>query len=208
MEPRHRNHSEILWHGASRRTLDRLFIGVVISFLFLAVIIPDPALADSDSDRRIAIGIKLFRTMLAADLGLKEKTDNRGKLVLALFYRKDQGRAARLAEKLAVKGAIRELPISVVVTDDPGLNGFRDRFPAGIFLTERPRRKETLDRLVSLGKRHGVIVYSPFEGHVEQGVTGGIYITNRVQPYVNTRTIGESGIRIKKFFMKVAKEYE
>ena len=53
-----------------------------------------------------------------------------------------------------------------------------------------------------------MIVYSPFEGHVEKGVLGGLSVEAQVRPYVNRATVEASQITLKPFFMEVAKVYQ
>ncbi len=50
-----------------------------------------------------------------------------------------------------------------------------------------------------------MILYSPFEGDVERGVTAGLSIEAKVLPFVNQRTLEASGVELKPFFLKVAK---
>jgi hypothetical protein len=50
-----------------------------------------------------------------------------------------------------------------------------------------------------------VVLYSPFEGHVERGVPAGIAVEAKVQPYLNLSALQAAGIELKPFFLKVAK---
>ena len=68
-----------------------------------------------------------------------------------------------------------------------------------------PLGASELDRLVAWSIRHGVILYSPFEGDVERGVLAGVSIEAKVLPYINQRTLDASGVEFKPFFMRVAK---
>ncbi|HEX8154652.1 MAG TPA: hypothetical protein VF698_16080, partial [Thermoanaerobaculia bacterium] len=61
--------------------------------------------------------------------------------------------------------------------------------------------------LVKYGIDRRLIVYSPFEGHVESGVTGGLSVEAQVRPFVNSTTLAASHIALKDFFLKVTKVY-
>ena len=90
---------------------------------------------------------------------------------------------------------------------DLTLDSIQSRVPAGIYLAEVLYDKE-LSRLVEYGIEKGVIVYSPFDGDVNRRILGGLVVETRVRPYINLHTMRESRIRIKQFFLKVAKQYD
>lgn len=166
--------------------------------------LPHPLRADAQSDRRVELGLKLFRTLLQADLDLAKKATD-GKLLVVFVHIDDGKRAAELAKEFGKK-EILGLPLEVVTTSDGTLAAFEKRPPAGIFLTQAPDSK-TLAAIVKAGIDRGVIVYSPFEGHVEKGVLGGISVEAQVRPYLNEATLNASRISLKGFFLSVAKVY-
>ena len=104
-------------------------------------------------------------------------------------------------------GTIRNIPISIEITNDKTLGDFQDRVPAGIFLMD-PFLENDLNSIIEYGIKHHVVVYSPFKGDVEQGVFAGLSIEARVRPYINLNTMRSSQISVKPFFLKVAKLYE
>jgi hypothetical protein len=161
--------------------------------------------ADSMDERRVRMGAKFFRSLLAADVALEKKAGRDGALHVVVY-----GADPRLADEIAgliapaddaAKARIRGLPVRVTTTSTP--SGGTER-PAGLFLASAPSTAE-LDKLIQWGIAEHVIVYSPFEGHVERGVLGGLAIEAKVQPYVNARTLEAAGIELKPFFLKVAK---
>ena len=162
--------------------------------------------ADSDEDRRVRAGARLFRALLAADLGLEGKAQKDGALHV-LVYRRDAKTGDDVAELIAPAGdaeqnKIRGLEVQVEVTDALPTGGGVQ--PVGVFLATAPANDE-LDKLVRWSIAQHVIVYSPFEGHVERGVTAGIAVEAKVQPFVNLSTLEASGVELKPFFLKVAK---
>lgn len=180
-------------------------------YFFLALLtlhaVANVALADSREAGRLAMGVKLFRATLAADLALAEKKGPDGRLLLLVFADDDREGAQKFADTLAQGGPIRDIPIQVRIGDQKDLRGAEGPIPAGIFIAQSSLSEHGLQALVGFGRRHHRIVYSPFEGHVEQGVTAGLYITARVQPFVNDRSLEESRIQMKAFFLKVAKHH-
>jgi hypothetical protein len=84
--------------------------------------------------------------------------------------------------------------------------GLGTRAPAGIFIAQAPPRA-ALSSLIKYGIGHHVIVYSPFEGHVELGVLGGLSVEAQVRPFLNRATLESSQISLKPFFLSVAKVF-
>lgn len=171
-----------------------------------------PLLADSDESRRTDAGVRMFGTLLAADVDLSKKTVDEGKVLLVIYYTNDGRRAEELAKALrvATDGSAKKiggLPVQVETTSDPSFKTYGKRVPAGIFLAQPPDGS-TLRSIVQFGIQHRVIVYSPFEGHVESGVLGGLSIGAQVRPYVNAATLAASQISLKPIFMKVTKVYQ
>jgi hypothetical protein len=61
---------------------------------------------------------------------------------------------------------------------------------------------------VTYSGRNSIISFSPYEGDIERGVQGGIAVEARVRPYLNLTALRNAGIRLKSFFMEVAKKHE
>jgi hypothetical protein len=175
--------------------------------LLLALVLPSLLLGDEVNDRRAAAGIRLFRALLAADLDLAKKTVAPNQLLIVFFYVDDRARAAELAQRFATDDKVRGIPIVTEVTNDPNFAAYEKRVPAGIFLADAPA-KGPLTAIIHWGITHRMIVYSPFEGHVEKGVLGGLSVEAQVRPYVNRATVEASQITLKPFFMEVAKVYQ
>jgi len=147
---------------------------------------------------------------LAADRDLEAKVDDDGQLLILFFYQGDRRQAQELAEEAfrvsasAAPPRVRDLPVRVVLVDDPALSDYQSKPPAGIFLASSPGDRD-LATIIRFAVAHHVVLFSPFEGHVEQGVLGGLVIEAQVLPYVNLTTARESGISLKQFFLRVAK---
>jgi len=166
-----------------------------------------PAIADSQDERRVRTAARLFRALLAADVGIERKADRLGQLDIAI-YSADAPAAERVAALLAPPDAaapvsVRGLPLQLRRID--GLS--EDSPPPVALFLATPLAATELDQLVGWSIRHRVILYSPFEGDVERGALAGLAIGAKVQPYLNQRSLAASGVELKPFFLRVAKVY-
>lgn len=183
----------------------------MFALVLLATIVyaATPSVSDDFTERRITAGAKIFRALLAADVDIDRKTGAGGKLRLCLLYIDDPGNAEMASATLAnrddprirkLKVRIEMLPFAQYIAGDKG------QF-AGVFLTQRLNAQQ-LQALMAFANAKHLVVFSPFEGDVERGVQSGIAVEARVRPYLNTRALRAAQVRLKPFFMKVAKAYE
>jgi len=165
--------------------------------------------ADDTSDVRAQAGARMFRALLNVDLDIEKKTVDKNQLLIVFVYTDDKTHAADLAARFVGDakdgGAIHGLPVVTELSPDAALGAYKSRVPAGIFLAQAPPNPNALRTLIRYGIEHHVIVYSPFEGHVEQGVLGGLAVEAQVRPYVNLTTLAASNINLKQLIFKVTK---
>jgi hypothetical protein len=175
----------------------------------LALTLDLPVRAADYDEQRARTAVRLFRSLLAADLGLDRKVRSDGTL-LVLFFGSDGARVRELVELFDGEGegrsGLQGHPVTIETTLDPTFAKYKDAAPAGIFLTTDPGG-DGLQKVVRFGIDRGVVVYSPFEGHVERGVLAGLSIEAQVRPYLNSATLKASDISLKSFFLKVTKLY-
>lgn len=183
----------------------------IAMLLVAAWLAPRSDAADAEAERRAKAGLKIFPSLLAADSGLLDKALPSGSLLLVILHTGDRSWADELAATLesAAEGGdgrrtIRDRPVEVEVSTDFSLAFTGDRSVAGVFVAEAPSERD-LRAVIEWGIAHRAIVFSPFEGHVERGVLGGISIGVRVEPVINGKTLASSGIAIKEFYKKVAR---
>jgi len=168
--------------------------------------------ADEDSTR-IRIGLKLFRTILAADTQITQKHNAHNELPLTLIYKSNQSQALLYAEKLRnlgkgkSQGKIKKISIVINILSSAELDKLPLHKPAGIYIIEE-LDVNTIQQLVNYGINQQIITFSPFSGAVEQGVTAGLIIDARVKPYINNTTLKSSQLQLKSFFLKVSTKYE
>lgn len=161
--------------------------------------------ADSTDERRVRAGARLFRSLLAADVGLEDRAAD-GRLRVLIFST-DARSAAEVGDLVAPSTSpesarIRDLPIEMVTSAT--LPTDKAPLPAAVFLATRLSSAE-VDGLVRWSIAHRVIVYSPFEGDVERGISAGLAVEAKVQPFLNLTTLEAAGIELKPFFVQVAK---
>jgi hypothetical protein len=176
----------------------------------LAVALGAPLIADDLADVRAQAGARLFRAFLSADVDLDRKKVEKDQILVVFLYTDDRRRAADLAGSFAGNSkeavTIHGAPVLVELSADQSLASYGSRVPAGIFLAQAPSLN-TLKTIIRYGIDHHVIVYSPFEGHVERGVLGGLAVEAQVRPYVNRSTLDASSITLKPLFFKVTKVF-
>ncbi len=164
-------------------------------------------------EQRVQIGLRLFRTLLAADRDLAEKVNAEGRLELALIYRDDRTQAEKFATALQAsghgseQGKIRNYPIQITLADGARLQELWRQAPAAIYLVQ-PLPDPVLEAVIRYGIDHQRIVFSPFAGQVEKGALAGLAIEVRVMPYINGTTLKQSGVRLTHLLLKVAKMYD
>lgn len=163
--------------------------------------------SDEFTDRRITAGAKIFRALLAADMDIEEKVGRDRCLTICLLYNNDTTNAEKAAEVLLNRSDNRIRNIDIRLETLPIEKCLNQKNTAAIFLTQLVDDAK-LKNLIAQSREQKIAVFSPFEGDVERGVQSGIAVESRVRPYVNMRALQYSGIRLKSFFLRVAKQYE
>lgn len=192
---------------SAQRVLQHLLVGLGV--IFAVVCASAPSVSDEFTDRRITAGARIFRALLAADRGISQKKGDSGKLKLALVFLNDP-RGAEKAARVLGRGdnsRIREISTRVEIIPFPELLAGKGNGFAGIFLTQ-PMGRKRIRQVGELAAARKIITFSPFEGDVERGTQAGISVEAKVRPYLNLTALENGGIRLKSFFMRVAKIYE
>ncbi len=160
---------------------------------------------DEIADRRAWAGLDLFPSFLAADADIAEKKRSDGALHLLLVYQNRQDLAENMRAHLKQVTKIHDIPIRIRITAIDELSDKVEPSLGGIFLVERAG--DEIEAVIRLGRKHRAVVFSPFAGDVERGVSSGMVITDRTLPYVNVEAMRLSGIHIKPFFLRIAEQY-
>lgn len=188
-------------------------------FLFLALCLSLPALpaysADGMLDNqtgRIRTGLKIFRSLLLADREIENKVNTQDETDIIFIYHSNGSKAKHFARtfvrmgRLENKGQIKGSHIKVHIMRR--LNSIQEANikPAAIFLVD-PLIEDRVKAIADYGIDNKIITFSPFEGDVENGILGGMVVTSRIHPFINTQTVEQSKVEIKPFFLKVAKTH-
>lgn len=172
----------------------------------MVVCITGTVLAQGETERRVLVGLKLFPAFLAADEQIAAKRTPDGHLPLLLLYSDDREGAEQLAARLTAIDTVRGIPIRVKVVPYADLSQYRRRPVAGIFLTQWVDNGE-LASVIRFGIQGRVVVFSPFKGDIKRGVLAGLFVSDRILPYINMETLRDSGLRMKPFFLEIAKRH-
>jgi len=177
----------------------------VISLLCLVSFIGLPALAQENATPRLQIGINLLPAVIAANqsLATSEGTDD---LPIYLVYRENRRRALQLEPGLRQIGEIRKRKLGIRTLSLDTLLAGEPAPLSTIFIAEPLDQR--LDELVELAQRQRILLFSPFKGDVELGVTAGFQVTDKVLPLVNMASLKQSNIQLKAFFLRIAVKHE
>ncbi|HVR40563.1 MAG TPA: hypothetical protein VMU84_15815 [Thermoanaerobaculia bacterium] len=180
---------------------------IALAALVLSMLATARIAAEDVQELRANAGVRFFRSLLAADVDLTKKTVPQDQLLIVFVFVDDARHATDLAARFSEQNKdLRGLGVITETTRDLTLANYAQRVPAGIFIAQPPNRK-ALASIIKYGIDHHVIVYSPYEGHVESGVLGGLFVDAQMRPFVNGATLSASQITLKDFFFKVAKVY-
>lgn len=160
---------------------------------------------NTHSTRLLHAGIDLFPSFLAADRHISEKRDKDGFLVIYVVHHNDQRIAQKIATHLGDIKKIKGIPLKVVVVRDAYDEFHTQQQPAGIFIAQ-PHLPQ-IAAVVNYGKQESIITFSPYPTDITLGVAGSIAITARILPQVNTKTLTDSKLELKPFFLRIAWRY-
>jgi hypothetical protein len=182
---------------------------VLCLVLLVALLASGLALADEKERRRVDISLSIFPRIVAVDNHFRDKLGEDEIVRLFFLYDKDRENAEDLAQRMN-KGAQgiggREV-LAVAVSVDQAVLVDEDTLPMAIFITEHLGDARLL-RVMLFAEKYNRLVFSPFSGDVERGVTVGISVTNRVKPYFNIHALQRSKIVINALLMKMSRRYE
>ena len=186
---------------------DGNIIAAIKSFILLLLcMLSISANANEKEMRRIMVGLKLFPAVVAADYQLANKKDEQGYLPLYILYDDNPSLADDLAEHLTQIRTIKNIPVLVKVsTFDEFING-KTPSSIAVFIAQPPNGKT--HKVLLRATSSSILLFSPFKGDVEKGVHSGFIVSDRILPYVNLKTMQQSGITLKAFFLRVSKRYE
>lgn len=177
--------------------------------LLLTLFATSPVAADEKERRRVDISLSIFPRIVAVDNHFRDKLGEDKTVRLYFLYDKDRENAEDLAQRMNKSGqgiGGREV-LAEAVSVDKAVLANDDELPMAIFITEHLGDARLL-RAMLFAEKYNRLVFSPFTGDVERGVTVGISVTNRVKPYFNMHALQRSKIAINALLMKMSRRYE
>ncbi|MBL1274519.1 MAG: hypothetical protein COB30_000365 [Ectothiorhodospiraceae bacterium] len=175
--------------------------------LLLGMFLGSAVGADETEKRRVDISLSIFPRIVAVDNHFREKLDADKKAYLLFLYDKDEGYARHLVERIQENN--QNIGGKYVVANVLSVNSNLQNIalPTAIFIVEKLSDAQ-LKKVMAFSERAHRLVFSPFSGDVERGVTVGISVTNRVKPYFNLSSLERSKIVINALLMKMSKRYD
>ena len=177
--------------------------------LVLVVSVAGIGFADEQEKRRVDISLSIFPRIVAVDNQFRHKLNKDQQVRLLFVYEREEANARDLAQRMMADS--RSIGGMRVVTDVAQVNAAYAADgqlpPTAIFLAERFTPAH-LARVMKYAEEHNRLVFSPFSGDVERGVTVGISVTNRVKPYFNVPVLERTKVEINALLMKMSKRYE
>lgn len=189
-----------------------VFLILAIPYILATSAFAAESLAD-DQAGRIRTGLKMFRSILLADRDITRKSNSRNETDIIFLYHSNASRAKHLARtfvrmgRMQSKGKIKESQIKVHLMRKLRSIEEAKIKPAAIFLID-PLIESKVKAVVQYGIEQQIVTFSPYEGDVENGILSGLIVDSRIHPFINKKTLAESNVRIKPFFLKVAQVYE
>ncbi|WP_440903071.1 hypothetical protein ACMZOO_09150 [Catenovulum sp. SX2] len=179
-----------------------------IALLLLFVVICGQVSANGFEERRALVGLKIFKTLVTADLNLLDKQNKQQQLVVLVVHNGSASKAESYSDKLAeIFQPLNGTQFKIQPLDINQLQTLQAEQYAGIFIAE-PLADKQIELLVKYSVRHSLVVFSPFAGDVEKGILGGLSVQASVRPLLNKTTLDKSKLSLKAFYLKVAKLYE
>lgn len=179
----------------------------LVILLVLLSTMAGASLADENDIRRVDISLSIFPRIVAVDNHFRDKLNSDKKAYLLFVYDKNKEYAQQLADRMKNSnsniGGMAVVTEIMSVADELPINNP----PTALFVVERLSNAQ-LEKIILLAAETQRLVFSPYSGDVERGVTVGISVTNRVKPYFNLSALRQSKVAINALLMKMSKRHE
>ena len=158
-----------------------------------------------EQEQRLRIGAKILPACLGSVEDLSRLRAKDGDLLILMVHADMAGATREVEQLLAGVTSIRGLPVRLETLSADALERRENGPVAAIFVIDP---EISAARMQDWGRRLGALVFSPFPGHVEDGAVAGIYVADRILPFVNLRRARAAGLGFKPFFLEVARTHE
>ena len=162
-------------------------------------------LAQATLEPRLQISVSLLPGIVTANKTLAAN-DQADHIPIYLVYRDNSTNAELIQMELEKMGSIRNRKLEASLINFNQLPTLEASRSSILFITEP--LKDFLPGIVDYSDTNNVLVFSPFKGDVELGVTTGLQVTDKVLPAVNMKSLRNAQIELKAFFLRIAVKYD
>ncbi|MTW19925.1 hypothetical protein GJ668_02320 [Allochromatium palmeri] len=185
-----------------------LLLGLLLGFMPLLVLHSAPGEGQTlwrEDEQRVRVGLKLFPACVGALEAIETWLTPRGSLLVLVVYTGSSASTRPVVANLESVERIRDYPLEIRAVSAAELDAYSGPRPVGVFVSsvDLPPRQQRL-----WSERYRTLVFSPFAGAVEGGAVAGIYVADRVLPFVSPTQARRAGIRFKPFFLDVARLHD
>lgn len=172
--------------------------------------LPPTALAQTptlweEEQQRFRVGLKVFPACLGAVENLDDRLASDGSLQVLVIYEGSDATARQAVTSLNGIGKVRGLTLNAKALSVTAIDEDREADVSAIFVASVGLGSRYLR---AWSERYRALVFSPFDGEVEAGAVAGLYVADRILPYINLAQSQRAGIRFKPFFLQVARQYD
>ncbi len=158
-----------------------------------------------EEQQRFRVGLKIFPACLGAVESLEDRLAPDGSLQVLVVYEGSDAAARQAVTSLNGIGRVRGLTLNAKALSVTAIDEDREAEVSAIFVASVGLGSR---QLRGWSERYRVLVFSPFDGEVEAGAVAGLYVADRILPYLNMTQAQRAGIRFKPFFLQVARQHD
>lgn len=157
-----------------------------------------------EDEQRMQLGLKLFPVCIGAVDSLETAIGPDGRLLVLVVHEGPRNPALQIAAQFE-SAKVRGHGLRVEVLSAADLDAYTGPHPGGIFIASVGLSPS---RLRAWSERQRTLVFSPFDGAVEDGAVVGLHVADRVLPIVNLTQAERTGVRFRPYFLEEARHYE
>ncbi|HIJ25163.1 MAG TPA: YfiR family protein [Gammaproteobacteria bacterium] len=162
--------------------------------------------AEDAIPRRVLVGLNLFPNILSVTKGGTAQQTGSDEIELLVVYQKEAKQAKVLADKLR-KTTKKINRRKVVVTEISAGSLFSQQHSAGIFLSEKISSAMFRD-ISNYAITQGALLFSSFEGDVEEGAMVGLDVRSKIRPFLNLTSLERAGLKINPTLLRMCRTVE
>lgn len=159
-----------------------------------------------EEQQRLQIGLKLFPAYLGALEEVPASAGSQGAWHIVIVHRDDPETAVEVRDALEAVPRVQGLPLRVKIVDVVSFgHRFHSAMVNAIFVASVDFSAHDLR---AWSEQHQTLVFSPFSGDVERGAVAGLYVAERILPYINLIQTSRAGLSFSPLFLRIAHHIE